>query len=165
MTRERVGIVSLEENVHTAVASANRHGNSVPIVGDFEIRQLMFAGEDAPAGKVIEQRARIAAWNVNAFVCLVRANLLEANETNSGNGVAGVNLRAEWRRQRSLHDVRVHPEVHQDSPSNQSLDDRQAHETISTAEPPTISTGAGGGRPAVRAVTPESLLPRARARR
>jgi hypothetical protein len=44
-----------------------------------------------------------------------------------------------------LHDIRVHPEVRQDSPSDQSLDDWQAHETISTAEPQTISTGADGG--------------------
>src|SRR4030095_9957998 len=71
-----------------------------------------------------------------------RANRVQADQADSGDGVALMKLRAKARWKLGLHDARLNPEVHEYASPNHALDDRQSH-----AQSPISGCRTRGGRP------------------
>ena len=125
------------------------------VLDHLELRALMLAGEQPAAGEMIHERPGVPTWNVDAFVGAsvvvpddsdamrrvlarqaedrrepARPDVLEADEANPGDGMTVMELRTERRRQLTLHDRRVDPEVDQQPSSYRAVDLWKSHDAL-----------------------------------
>ena len=86
-----------------------------------------------------------------------RPDVLEANETDSGDGVAVVQLGAERGRQMALHHLRVDSKVDQEPPSNRAVHLRQSHRRLAPLYDNRLRAPRRGKRATALFCRPEGL--------
>jgi hypothetical protein len=111
----------------------------------------MLSGEESAAGEVIQGGAGVPTWNEDPLLLAAvflppdcdpvggiltreteklgnesRTDRLQSDQTDPGDGMTSMDLRAQARRKLRLDDTSVNPEVHEDAPPNHALDDREA---------------------------------------
>lgn len=145
-------------NSHLDDAIVRDHGEIDPltVILHVEARLVVLTREDPPAGHEYERRVGVAARDVNAALaaalpacplnshpvgcvltrytdlrgCCERADLLQADQADSGDRLSIHELRLEPRREVARHHSGIDAKVDENPTPNDPLDDWKAHEAI-----------------------------------
>ena len=148
------GIGLLPDDFHRRAPVLGLHAQSDASGGviDVEVRGELFPREEASTGELVEARSGVPTRDEDAFAPLAaflpldgdavgrvlaaqsapsrpagRADGLEPDQADAYQGVSGVPLRLERRREQTTDDLGVGPEVHQHSPPDDALELRGSH--------------------------------------
>jgi len=143
--------VTDDVNLDATVRPVHVQFDAISLIGHLKSRSVMLAGKDPAACQVIDQRARVPPWNIDALLIIpnnghpvgrvfageaehlrhaFRPDVFQPDEADARDRVPVVELRPERCRQMPLHHVRLDPEVDEEPPAYDPVDLWKSHGSV-----------------------------------